>query len=146
MEPCVGGRRPPFFARARPRSSARHEEVIVLGSLIPLIAQQDTGGSAVSFLIPLVLMGGVFYFLLIRPQQRRQRQQRELIQSVDVGDEVLTIGGIYGTVRRITDEEVTVEVAPGVEMRFLKSAIARKLTFDEDSYDESDQEGAGDQQ
>jgi preprotein translocase subunit YajC len=118
----------------------------VLGSLIPLIAQQDTGGSAVSFLIPLVLMGGVFYFLLIRPQQRRQRQQRELIQSVDVGDEVLTIGGIYGTVRRITDDEVSLEVSPGVEMRCLKSAIARKLTFDEDSYDESGQEGAGDQQ
>ena len=118
----------------------------MLGSLIPLIAQQDGGGSAIGLLLPLVLMGGVFYFLLIRPQQRRQRQQRELIQSVDVGDEVLTIGGIYGTVRRIADDEVTIEVAPGVEMRFLKSAIARKLTFDDEVMDDgSSQEGTGDQ-
>ena len=118
----------------------------MLGSLISLIAQADSGGgSAVGLLVPLVLMGGVFYFLLIRPQQRRQRQQRELLQAVDVGDEVLTIGGLYGTVRRITDDEVTLEVAPGVELRFLKSAIARRLTFDDTFEGEPDQEGAGDQ-
>jgi preprotein translocase subunit YajC len=117
----------------------------VLGIVSSIAADTSSGsGSAVGLLVPLVLMGGVFYFLLIRPQQRRQRQQRELLQAVDVGDEVLTIGGIYGTVRRISDDEVTVEVAPGVELRFLKSAIARRVTMD--AYeDEPDQEGAGDQ-
>jgi preprotein translocase subunit YajC len=131
---------------AGPSQPARREEDIVLGSLVSLIAADSSSGSgsAVGLLVPLVLMGGVFYFLLIRPQQRRQRQQRELLQAVDIGDEVVTIGGMYGTVRRISDDEVTVEVAPGIELRFLKSAIARRVTMD--AYeDEPDQEGAGDQ-
>jgi preprotein translocase subunit YajC len=92
-------------------------------------------------------MGGVFYFLLIRPQQRRARQQRELIQAVDVGDEVITIGGMYGIVRTVDESEVTLEVSDGIEVRFLKSAIARRLT-DEDRYDEEPEEEdqeAGDQ-
>jgi preprotein translocase subunit YajC len=116
--------------------------------MVASIAASSSSNSSnpLTLFVPLLLMGGVFYFLLIRPQQRRQRQQRELIQSVDVGDEVLTIGGMYGTVRRISGDEVTVEVAPGVELRFLKSAIARKLTFDDQVIDgESNQEGTGDE-
>ena len=49
-------------------------------------------------LAPLLLLVGIFYFLLIRPQQRRMRQQRTLIEGLDVGDEVLTIGGMFGTI------------------------------------------------
>lgn len=109
----------------------------MLGLALPL-GQQSSGGSATGLLITLVLMGGVFYFLLIRPQQRRQRQQRTLIESVDVGDEVMTIGGIYGTVRAIDDESFTLEVAPGVDIRFMRSAIARKLVYDDDA-DEADE-------
>jgi preprotein translocase subunit YajC len=139
-----------FFADRAPAAGPVPEEVIVL-SLIPLIAADSSGGtsSTIGLLFPLILMGGVFYFLLIRPQQRRQRQQRELLHSVDVGDEVLTIGGMYGTVRGIHDDEITLEVAPGVQLRFLKSAIARKLNFDEDDEDyqgsEPEDEEAGDQ-
>jgi preprotein translocase subunit YajC len=122
-----------------------HEEVTVLGS-ISLIAQANDGGSAIGLVLPLVLMGAVFYFLLIRPQQRRARQQRELIQAVEVGDEVITIGGMYGIVRAVDETEVTLEVSDGIEVRFLKSAIARRLT-DEDQYDEEpeeeDQEAGG---
>jgi len=120
----------------------------VLGSLIPLTAASSTssGGSAFAALLPIVLIIGVFYFLMIRPNQRRTRQQRELVNAVDVGDEVLTIGGIYGTVRSLHDDEVSIEVAPGVEMRFLKSAIAKRLTFEEEAYDSDQEEGAGDQQ
>ncbi|MGH2684461.1 MAG: preprotein translocase subunit YajC, partial [Actinomycetota bacterium] len=61
-----------------------------------LLAQQ--GGTNVTFLISLVLMVGIFYFLLIRPQQRRVRQQRQLVDSLNVGDEVITIGGLFGTI------------------------------------------------
>ncbi|HJP67147.1 MAG TPA: preprotein translocase subunit YajC [Actinomycetota bacterium] len=112
--------------------------------LISLIAADSSSGSTIGLLFPLILMGGVFYFLLIRPQQKRQRQQRELLGAVDVGDEVLTIGGMYGTVRAIHDDELTLEVAPGVEIRFLKTAIARRITF-EDYTTESEDEEAGDQ-
>ena len=114
------------------------EEVIVLGSFTPLIAASNTSsGGGYSILIFLLLMGAVFYFLLIRPQQRRQRSQRALIESVDVGDEVMTVGGMYGTVREMDDDSVTLEVAPGVDIRFTKTAVARKLVYD-DGYEEGE--------
>ena len=101
----------------------------VLASTIHLA--QARGGSTTSLLISLALMGAIFYFLLIRPQQRRMRQQRALITSLDVGDEVVTIGGMYGTIQSLDEEAVTVEVSPGVSVRLLKSAIARKVSTSE---------------
>ena len=114
-----------------------------MGLLTPLA--QSSGSGGLTALLPLVLMVGVFYFLLIRPQQRRARSQRQLLESLDVGDEVVTIGGIFGTVRALDDDEVTIEVAPNIELQFLKSAIARKLVLDEDEYDEPEEDAEADQ-
>jgi preprotein translocase subunit YajC len=94
-------------------------------SFIALLAQAQRGNY--TFLVSLALMVAVFYFLLIRPQQRRVRQQRELVNSLGVGDEVITIGGMFGTIKRMNDEEVTLEVSPGTEIRLVKSAVARKF-------------------
>jgi preprotein translocase subunit YajC len=120
------------------------------------LAQSDGGGSnTLGFLLPLVLMGGIFYFLLIRPQQRQRRRQATLLQSLDVGDEIQTIGGVFGTIREIDDDTVLVEVAPEVDIRFARGAIARKLYYDEseeededqgERQDEHEEEEAGDQQ
>lgn len=114
-----------------------------------LAADTGSGSSGIAVLVPLLLMGLVFYFLLIRPQQRQRRQHRDLVDAVDVGDEVVTIGGAYGTVRAMDDEALTLEVAPGVNIRFSRGAIARRLVYDEDDYaDESadhEEEEAGDQ-
>jgi preprotein translocase subunit YajC len=109
--------------------------------LLWVIAKTTTTNTnpLVTFL-PLILIGVVFYFLLIRPQQRRARAQRELIQSVDVGDEVVTIGGIYGTVRAVDDDAISVEVSPGTTLRFVRSAIARKLSYDEEEEEPEDEE------
>jgi preprotein translocase subunit YajC len=85
----------------------------------------------VGFLLPLLLLGVVFYFLLIRPQRRQRQKQQELLSSLQVGDEVQTIGGMFGTVRSLDDTSVMLEVAPGVQVRFVKGAIARKLVFEE---------------
>jgi preprotein translocase subunit YajC len=103
-----------------------------------LIAASSGGGSSTALLVSLGLMVVIFYFLLIRPQQRRARSQRALVESIDVGDEVLTVGGMFGTVRAVDDESLTVEVAPGTEIRFLKTAILRKRfdTQDEEIADE----------
>lgn len=90
-----------------------------------LVAQN--GGGGVTFLVSLVLLVAVFYFLLIRPQQRRVRQQRELVSSLQVGDQVVSIGGIHGRITAMDDENVTLDVAPGTEIRFVKSAIARRF-------------------
>jgi preprotein translocase subunit YajC len=98
-----------------------------------LLAQARGGqGSGLTSLLLLVLMGVFFYFLLIRPQQRRARQQRTLIESLDVGDEVMTVGGLFGTIRRMDEDRVTLEVAPGVDLQYAKSAIARRLEAAED--------------
>ena len=101
--------------------------------LVPL-AQNGSGNSAgaVGLLLPLVLMGGIFYFLLIRPQQRQRRRQADLLSSLEIGDEVQTVGGMFGTIREIDDDSVTLEVASGVDIRFARGAIARKLVYDED--------------
>jgi preprotein translocase subunit YajC len=82
-------------------------------------------------LIPFVLLLGLMWFLLIRPQQARLRQQRELISSIEVGDVVLTAGGMIGTVRVLTDDELRLEVSPGVELRVVRAAVTRRLTPDE---------------
>jgi preprotein translocase subunit YajC len=78
-------------------------------------------------LLPLAVILGAFYLLILRPQQQRQKQHRELMASLKPGDRVITIGGVYGTVRELDDERVSVEVAPDVAVGFARSAIAKKL-------------------
>lgn len=113
-------------------------------SFISILAQsKGNGGSSFGLLLPLVFMAGIFYVLLIRPQQRQRRTQRQLVESLGVGDEVITMSGIFGTVRAVDDESVTLEVAPDVEMKFLKGAVARKLVYDEEF---EDQDGGNEQE
>jgi preprotein translocase subunit YajC len=105
----------------------------MIASLFALVAQQRGN---YTFLVSLALMVGIFYFLLIRPQQRRVRQQRELVNSLQIGDEVITIGGMFGTIKRMDEDEVTLEVSPGTDIRMVKSAVARKFvpeTMDEEA-------------
>lgn len=78
-------------------------------------------------IIPFLLLFALMWLLLIRPQQARVRKQRELVASIEVGDEVLTLGGIVGTVRVLGDEELRLEVSPGVELRLLRGAVSRRL-------------------
>jgi preprotein translocase subunit YajC len=102
-----------------------------------IAASNSSGGSSTALLVSLGLMVVIFYFLLIRPQQRRARAQRDLVQSIDVGDEIVTVGGMFGTVRAIDDDVVTVELAPGMQIRMLKSAILRKhMELDDEPADE----------
>jgi preprotein translocase subunit YajC len=105
-----------------------------------ILAQNQSGGGQLTFLISLVLMVGIFYFLLIRPQQRRVRQQRDLVDSLALGDEVVTIGGMFGTIFEMDDESVTLDVGSGTRIRFVKQAIARKFVRDEPEPEEADEE------
>ena len=113
--------------------------------MIQILAQtsgetSSSGGSLLSLLFPLVLLGGVFYFLLLRPNRTRQRQQQTLLQSLQVGDEVMTAGGIFGTLKDIDEEDdiVTVEIAPGTDVRMLRRAISQRLV------EEAEEGGGGD--
>lgn len=96
-----------------------------------------------SSLIFLALLIGIFYFMLIRPQKKQAEHRRALIESVETGDEVITIGGIHGTVQSIDDDDMQLEIAPGTVVTFVRSAIARKLYEEEEEDDalaEADEE------
>ncbi|MBW3575994.1 MAG: preprotein translocase subunit YajC [Actinobacteria bacterium] len=83
--------------------------------------------------LPFLLLFALMWLLLIRPQQARVRKQRELVASIQVGDEVLTLGGIIGTVRVLGDQELRLEVSPGVELRLLRAAVSRRLEPEADA-------------
>ncbi len=93
-------------------------------------------------LIFLGLMFVLFWFFLIRPQKKRMEAQRQLIQSIEEGDEIVTMGGILGTVQAVDEDEMQLEVAPGTSIRVLRSAVARKLVEDDEEIE--DDQYAGD--
>lgn len=78
-------------------------------------------------LVPLLLMFGVMYFLMIRPQQKKMKQHQEMLKALSQGDEVVTASGILGKVAGLTEKIVTVEVANNVKIKFLKSQISQVL-------------------
>lgn len=85
------------------------------------------------FLPILILLFLVMWFLVIRPQRKRQQEQKRIMENLSAGQEVMTAGGLYGTVSSVIDEEeVRVEIAPDVHVRVARRAIAMVLTDDED--------------
>ena len=84
------------------------------------------GGGFGAF-IPLILMFAIFYFLLIRPQQKKAKQHREMISSIKKGDRVVSSGGLHGLVTGITDEVVTMEIAPKVRVKVSRASVAGLL-------------------
>jgi preprotein translocase subunit YajC len=95
-----------------------------------IIAQSETGSSALGFLLPIAILGGLFYLLLVMPQRRRAKKAQELRDSIDIGDEVRTIGGIYGTVRSEDGETFTIDIGGGSTMRIAKRAVADRVGDD----------------
>jgi preprotein translocase subunit YajC len=95
---------------------------------VPIAAASSGGGNILVTLLPLILLFGVMYFLMIRPQQRRRREAQQLQSTLGPGDEVVTIGGLYGTIVEADDEAVTLEIAPGVHARYARPAIARTIS------------------
>ena len=86
------------------------------------------GGSFILQLLPLILIFVVFYFLLIRPQQKRMKQHREMLNALRRGDRVVTGGGIIGTIVKAGDEEMTVELTEGVRVRVLRGTVSQVLS------------------
>ncbi len=103
--------------------------------MILLAADATQQGNPFTALLPFLLIGVALYFIMIRPQKKRMQQQQSLLRSLEVGDEVLTIGGIFGVIRHIDEEgdELTIEVAPGSTLRIVKSAVARTIEVADDS-------------
>ena len=87
----------------------------------------DGGGSSLFSLLPLALIFVLFYFLLIRPQQRRAKQHKQMVAAVKAGDEVATNGGLVGRVTDLDDNCVTLKVATGVNIQVQRHAIAQMM-------------------
>jgi preprotein translocase subunit YajC len=98
----------------------------------------------VNGLFIIILLFGLLWFLMIRPQQAKARQQQQMLRAVDVGDEILTVGGIYGIVQELEPEEdggdLIVEIADGIHVRVARKALATVVKPDEED-DEGEQDG-----
>jgi preprotein translocase subunit YajC len=90
-----------------------------------LLAANSQGGGNYTLFILMGLMLVAMYFLMIRPQQRRRREAEAMQSAIGTGDEILTVGGLYGKVVAVDDDSVTLEVAPGVTNRYARGAIGR---------------------
>jgi preprotein translocase subunit YajC len=84
-----------------------------------------------ALLLTMVVLFGVMWLLLIRPQQRKQQQQRAILESLHPGQEILTAGGLFGTITDVDIEEVVLEIAPGVNVRVDKRAVATIVEAEE---------------
>ncbi len=82
------------------------------------------GGGGFAAFIPLILIFAVFYFILIRPQQKRQREHKQLLQNLRKGDRVITGGGIHGTIVNLTDTVATLEIADKVKVKVGRNSIS----------------------
>src|ERR671927_370637 len=116
------------------RTSQRSERLTVAAS---------SGGGGFFFIIIIAFL--LLWLIVVRPQRKRQNQQREMLSELRVGDEVLTAGGIYGTVSRIDDDQVTVEIAPQTEVRVARRAIAG-ITRDEEDEETGEHEELEDEE
>ena len=96
-------------------------------------AQGAQQGDPFGFLLPMIVIFAAFYFLLIRPQQKKQKAHAALVSSLKTGDEVLTAGGILGKITGVSEHYVVVQIADNTEVKMQKSSISQvvpKDTFD----------------
>ena len=101
----------------------------------PAYAQGMGGGDAFTSFIPLILIFVIFYFFLIRPQQKKAKEHRNTIEALRRGDQVITQGGIHGKVTKVKDDEAEVEIAEGVKVRVVKGTIAAVVSKTEPAND-----------
>lgn len=86
------------------------------------------GGGIVGLILPLVLMFAIFYFLLIRPQQKKQKTRTSMLSSLKKGDKVVTIGGLHGTIMEITDDIVVLRVNDVTKLTFDRGSISHAVS------------------
>lgn len=95
---------------------------------------QQPGGTIgfIASLVPFILVILIFYFLVIMPQHRKQKKQRQMLDALKKGDKVVTSGGIFGTVMNIADKKVTLQIADNVKIKILKDYVSEVVTKEEE--------------
>jgi preprotein translocase subunit YajC len=84
-------------------------------------------GGLISF-VPIILIFAIMYFLMIRPQQKKVKEHRAMVEAVRRGDQVITSGGLIGKVTKVADSELEVELAPNVKVRVVRSTISQVVS------------------
>lgn len=107
----------------------------LLAALAPILLAGQSGqggGGFVGLLFPLVLIIGVFYFFIYRPQQKREEEHQEMVSNLEQGDKIVTVGGIHGTVQKVDEDSILAQVdSKGTRLRFDKDSIASLSSDDE---------------
>ena len=95
-------------------------------NIFQIIAMQPQGGSGSIFsaLVPILLVFLIFYFMILRPQQKKQKERDKLLTSIQKGDKVITAGGMHGTVIGLEEKTVLIQIADDVKVKFERSAIS----------------------
>lgn len=93
-------------------------------------AQGASQGDAFGFLLPMIVIFAAFYFLLIRPQQKKQKAHTELVSNLSAGDEILTAGGILGVITGISEHYAIVKIADNTEIKIQKSSVTQVVPKD----------------
>lgn len=83
-----------------------------------------TGGGGLGAFLPLIIIFAIFYFLLIRPQQKKSKQHKQLLTDLKKGDKVVSSGGLHGVITGLSDDVVTVEISPKVRVKITRGSIA----------------------
>lgn len=83
----------------------------------------EGGGGIMSILPPMIMMFLIFYFILIRPQQKKQKEQRKMLDDLKEGDNVITMSGIHGTIRKLKDDVITLQIADNVRIKINRASI-----------------------
>jgi preprotein translocase subunit YajC len=104
-------------------------------------AAQSGGTSPILTILPIILIVVVMYFLMIRPQNKKRRDSMQMQSQLGPGDEVQTVGGMFATVVAVEDDAVTLEAAPGVEIRYARGAISRVINSVERESEPDDESG-----
>jgi preprotein translocase subunit YajC len=99
--------------------------------------------SGTSFFLIIIIGFVLLWLIVVRPQRRRQSQQQQMLRDLQVGDEVITAGGIYGEIVRLEEDEVAVEIAPQLEVRVARRAIAAVLSEPEEAEEPDEAEEPG---
>ncbi len=125
--PGSGGEAPPVLRRQDGPAPADTSGTTADPNGAAPQGQQDVGACIEGQLPILIGFVAIFYFLILRPQQKADRQRKELLSSIKKGDRVVTSAGMHGEITQLTDETVTLQVADGVRLTFDRSAVSKVL-------------------
>ena len=105
--------------------------VLMLCDAAPAAANAQPAGGGMGMLVPMLLILGIFYFMMIRPQQRKEKERRKMIDELRAGAKIVFAGGLMGTIEEATEKTFKVEIAPGTVIEIARSCVSGVVPAEE---------------